>query len=264
MGTDSIVRLAPMLPARLAHLADWSWHQVTLGRSDATVWRADKGDDRVFLKIAPIHLLSEMPGDIARLQWLATATTIKAPRVREAFDADGCHWLLMSALPGSDLSQLSDRPDDLILALASGLRALHDLDIATCPFDHALDAKLAAGAANVAAGLVDETDFDDAFDGWTATAVLDWLLAHRPAAEDLVVCHGDASLPNLMADGANLTGIIDCGRLGVADRWQDLAIACRSIIWNCGQEHVAPFLAIYGAAWDEDRYRYYCALDELF
>jgi aminoglycoside 3'-phosphotransferase-2 len=67
-----------------------------------------------------------------------------------------------------------------------------------------------------------------------------------------------------MVQHGAFAGIIDCGRLGVADRWQDLAIACRSLIYNCGQEHVAPFLATYGAEWDEERYRYYCTLDELF
>jgi len=253
----------PDLPARLASLLGHERLPITLGRSDAAVWRFEGAEETLFLKAEAIHPLSELPGEAQRLRWLGD-TPIAAPDVRASFAEDGFNWLLMTALPGADLTQLVDRPEDLRNALATGLRALHALDLSGCPFDHRLDAKLAAGAANVAAGRVDETDFDEARDGWTARQVLAWLLEHRPASEDLVVCHGDACLPNIMAEGRDFTGIIDCGRLGVADRWQDLALACRSLIYNCGPEHVAPFLAAYGAAWDEDRYRYYCTLDELF
>ena len=62
------------------------------------------------------------------------------------------------------------------------------------------------------------------------------LLEQRPAggdarAADLVVCHGDACLPNFLADPDSLqvTGMIDVGRLGVADRHLDLALAVRSM-----------------------------------
>jgi aminoglycoside 3'-phosphotransferase-2 len=255
----------PALPARLSTLLDQDRHEITLGRSDALVWRFAGTDERqaLFLKAEAIHPLSELPGEAQRLQWLAGAGIV-APGLRASFAEGGYHWLLMTALPGSDLTQLVDRPEALRNALATGLRALHALDPASCPFDHRLDAKLARGTANAAAGRVDETDFDVARVGWTAQQVVDWLLVHRPGDEDLVVAHGDASLPNLMARDDTFSGIVDCGRLGVADRWQDLAIACRSLIYNCGQEHVAPFLAAYGAEWDEARYRYYCTLDELF
>jgi aminoglycoside 3'-phosphotransferase-2 len=251
------------LPARLARLAGRQWVRITLGRSGASVWRIEGGGDTLYLKREAIHALGEIPGEAERLHWLAS-TSVPAPRLCDRFDADGYSWLLMTALPGTDLTHLVDRPADLCNALATGLRALHALDPATCPFDLRLPVRLQAGAANAAAGRVDESDFDEARHGWTAQAVLDWLQQHQPRHEDLVVTHGDASLPNIMASDGRFAGIIDCGRLGVADRWQDLAIACRSIIYNCGQGHVAPFLAAYGAAWDAQRYRYYCTLDELF
>jgi len=45
---------------------------------------------------------------------------------------------------------------------------------------------------------------------------------------------------------------------------QDLAIACRSIAYNLGRDHVTAFLKAYGAEWDEAKYTFYCTLDELF
>ncbi len=252
-----------VFPLRLASLTDRAWHRVTIGKSGASIWRIEGEGETLFLKAAPQHELSEMQGEAERLSWLA-ATPLPAPRLRDSFVADGQDWLLMTALPGRDLTQLVDRPHELVAVLASGLRAVHALDPQNCPFDHRVESRLAAGAANAAAGLVDETDFDAARDGWTARQVLAWLLEHRPASEDLVVTHGDACLPNIMADAAGFTGIIDCGRLGVADRWQDLALACRSLAFNCGEAHVAAFLAAYGAPWDAERYAFYCTLDELF
>ena len=252
-----------MLPARLAPLIDRGWTRVTHGKSGDAVWKTGGGERTLFLKSSRLFPESEHPGEVERLRWLASKA-IPAPEIVDAFEADDHGWLLMTALPGHDLTHLTDRPADLVAVLAAALRALHAIDPATCPFDRRLDAQLAAGAANVAAGRVDETDFDSAHDGWTAREVLAWLREHRPDGGDLVVTHGDASLPNFMASGETFTGMLDCGRLGVSDRWQDLAIACRSIIFNCGESHIAPFLAAYGADWDAERYAYYCALDELF
>lgn len=64
-------------------------------------------------------------------------------------------------------------------------------------------------------GLVDEADFDNERQGKTATDVLADLLSTLPETYDLVVIHGDACLPNFMANGSNFTGFIDCGRLSV-------------------------------------------------
>lgn len=250
-------------PERLAPLRTREWTEVILGESDAATWRIEGDGEVLYLKTAPAHPLSELPGEAARLNWLAT-TPMQAPSLRDYFQYGDRDWLLMTALPGRDLTHFIDHPDALVAALANSLRQLHALDTATCPFDQSLDVKLAAGAANAAAGRVDESDFDTERAGWSVAAVLDLLHHTRPTVEDLVVCHGDASLPNIMTDASGYSGIIDCGRLGVADRWQDLAIACRSIIYNVGEAHVASFLAAYGAEWDEPRFRYYCALDELF
>lgn len=253
---------APLLPPRLEALSAGAWTRIAVGQSGATVWRLAATPDLV-LKSEVAHAGAELPGEASRLRWMHDAG-LAAPEVRDAFEQNGRHWLLMTALSGADLTHLVHRPGELLPLLAQALRHLHDLDPSRCPFDYRLDARIAAGADNFAAGRVDETDFDDDRLGWTGADVLDWLATHRPPTEHLVVTHGDATLPNIIAGDGLLSGFVDCGRLGVADRWQDLALACRSIIYNCGPAHVAPFLAAYGAGWDEARYRYYCTLDELF
>jgi aminoglycoside 3'-phosphotransferase-2 len=252
------------LPAAMSSLRDLAWSAINLGQSAAHVWRVTLEDgNAVFVKSETVHPLSDLPGEIERLQWL-TRMGFKAPRVVDTAEEDGQLWLLMTAVPGIDLTHLTTTPDQFVRIYAQGLKRLHALDPRSCPFDHSIEARLAEGERRVLAGLVDETDFDTDRQGWTAGQVLDWLRSHPPQIGEQIVTHGDASTPNVMAKDNRFSGLIDCGRVGRADVWQDLAIACRSIIYNVGQEHVAPFLAAYGAEWDETKYRYYCTLDELF
>ena len=251
------------LPPQLQPLAKHVWEPITIGESKASVWRIAMGETALFLKAEPAHDLSEMADELLRLDYLAEMG-FPAPRVVDHVDAGDFNWLLMTAVKGNDLTHLRDVPEILIQVLADGLKRLHALDPANCPFDHNLDRRLADAEANVLAGRIDETDFDDERAGWTGRQVLDWLMDNRPAETDRVVTHGDACLPNILAAGGRFSGIVDCARLGVSDRWQDLALACRSLEFNGGENFVADFLAAYGAEFDAERYAYYCAMDELF
>jgi aminoglycoside 3'-phosphotransferase-2 len=221
------------------------------------------GDSALFLKAEPAHDLSEMGDEVLRLDYLAEMG-FPAPRVVDNVNAADFNWLLMTAVKGNDLTHLGDEPKVLIQVLADGLKRLHALDPANCPFDHNLDRRLADAEANVLAGRIDEADFDDERAGRTGREVFDWLVENRPAETNRVVTHGDACLPNILAAGGRFSGIVDCARLGVSDRWQDLALACWSLEFNGAKEYVEDFLAAYGAEFDAERFAYYRALDELF
>ena len=120
--------------------------------------------------------------------------------------------------------------------------------------------------AQVEAGLVDEDDFDDARAGWTAPQALAHARATAPTSEDLVLTHGDASLPNFIwSDGQPVT-LLDLGRFGLADRYQDLAIFLRSAEYNHPHIDARALLREHYplAEIDEAACEFYRLMDEFF
>jgi aminoglycoside 3'-phosphotransferase II len=89
--------------------------------------------------------------------------------------------------------------------------------------DLRLDAELARTAANLVAGTVNADDFDAERIGRSSASLLAELHATRPHDEDPVLIHGDYCLPNVVIADWALSGFIDLGRCGVADRYHDLA-----------------------------------------
>ena len=57
------------------------------------------------------------------------------------------------------------------------------------------------------------------------------MIRNKPE-ESLVVSHGDFCLPNIFINNNGVTGLIDLGKSGAADRWQDIALVYRSLSNN--------------------------------
>lgn len=227
----------------------------TIGQSGAEVYRVG---ETLFIKSEPLGALAELAGEIERLRWLGD-TGIPCPEVVDIAEHDGRAWLLMSAVPGIDLATADHDPEVASRIVGRALRVLHELDPAGCPFDHRAERRIALAKRRLDAGLYDGAD--------PAFAASDYamLFSTRPAHEDLVVTHGDAGLPNLLARDGAFTGFVDCGRLGVADRYQDLALACRNLARNFGAAYTPLLLEAYGLDDpDPQKLAWYNLLDEFF
>jgi streptomycin 3"-kinase len=90
----------------------------------------------------------------------------------------------------------------------------------------------------------------------------------EPEAADRVVCHGDLCLPNILLDPETLevSGFVDLGRLGVADRHADLSLLLASAqdTWPGEAQHLRDQLPpLYGSPVDADRLRFHLFLDPL-
>ncbi|WP_085737875.1 APH(3')-II family aminoglycoside O-phosphotransferase [Rhizobium sp. CIAT894] len=256
-----------LLPGALVdRLSGYRMERDALGRSAASVFRLEgEGLPVLYLKVEAMGPFGELADEAARLDWLK-ASGLPCPEVIAWESSGGRNRLLISALPGADLASASTlTPLMRVELLAAALLGLHRLPIASCPFDHRLENRIAAAKARMQAGIVDETDFDETRLGKSAETLFAELENRRPGREDLVVTHGDACLPNFIASAEGFSGYIDCSRLGVADRHQDIALACRSIAHNFGGALVQPFLDRYGLTTpDPARLHYFQLLDEFF
>lgn len=252
-------------PAALAGMEDWEARVVWVFRPEVTTWRLVSPDGEVrFLKLARLEEQVGLAAERDRLLW--TAARLPVPRML-GYGTDGEQaWLLTEGLEGVDATDdgLRSDPNRLIPLLASGLRRIHSLPIKDCPFDSCNDVMLQAAQRRVVAGLVDSVrEPIDPGGSLTAAKALERLERLRPRYEDLVVCHGDYCLPNVLIRDGRVSGYVDLGALGVADRWWDLAVASWSVTWNLGPGWEDHFLAAYGIARDPDKLAFYRLLYDL-
>lgn len=102
--------------------------------------------------------------------------------------------------------------------------------------------------------------------------LLTWLIDNKPT-ENLVFSHGDYCLPNIFINQNKVSGFIDLGRSGIADKYQDIALCYRSLKHNFEGRYGGKIYEDFnadilfdklGIKPDWDRIRYYILLDELF
>jgi aminoglycoside 3'-phosphotransferase-1 len=251
-----------------AMLTGYEWLCNTVGESGGTVYRlrSKEGASDLYLKYGRDAVADEISTEMERLNWLARYMPV--PAVVHFTRTPDEAWLLMTAVPGTTAYQvLQAHPDyqlALVDAIARFLRQLHAIPVNECPFNSGHAYRLSCARARIDAGLVDEGDFDEERDGWTAEQVWEAMQRLLPLTPDPVVTHGDFSLDNLLIKDGEVIGCIDTGRVGIADRYQDLAI-----LLNCLTEFDAAlqerFLKQYGIDEpDQDKLQFHLLLDELF
>lgn len=211
----------------MAHLDMTEWVAVRTGESGDAVYR--RSDGAAFAKVAGRDREAELKGERDRLLWLQELG-IACPRVLDWQESEA--RLVTSVVPGIPASALSG--DDLSTAwpsIVATVGALHRLDPRACPFDRGLRQMLPRARDVVARGAVNPDFLSNADRSVPPTVLLAGVETEIPArleaeAREMVVCHGDATMPNLMVDPATLrcTGFVDLGRMGTADPYVDFAL----------------------------------------
>ena len=192
-----------------------------------------------------------------RLRWLAGRLPAPTPLAYE--EVGGAEYLAMTRLRGMPMSDPDAllHPERMISLLARALRELHALPVRECPFTATLAHSLRAARERVAAGLVPGEG------GRNPVEAFNSLARRRPPPEDLVVTHGRLSLEHVLVQGEYVSGLVGVRGLGIADRWVDLAPACRELRRAFGEGADQSFLEIYGLRPDPDKLAYYEDLTAL-
>lgn len=248
-------------PPELAILApEWTPTLAYAAFPRLSTWRLTHPDGRVrFAKIDLEDSYPTLEGEAERMRW--AAAFLPVPSVVTVDRFDDCTVLITEGMPGRDGMDPEWRGDlpALVSAFGKGLAAFHrSVDETLCPFRFALDAAMEHIHHRVDTGLIRPTrEFEHEFAHLTLDAALTMLHECAPATEDLVVCHGDYCPPNTLLCDGRVTGYVDLGELGVADRWRDIAIGSWSTGWSFGPEFEALFYESYGIAPDPERIRFY-------
>lgn len=249
-------------------IAGYGWARDRVGESGGIIYRlfGKRGAPDLFLKHGTGAVADAIIDEMARLRWLTGRVAVPA-LVQFVATADSA-WLLTTALPGRTAWQLldaePDRADGVVDALVDFLRQWHALPVPDCPFDSGHAHRLALARQRIDAGLVEEDEFDAERAGWRAEQVWDAMQRLLPLSPDQVVTHGDFSLDNLLIDGDGAVRAVDLGRVGIADRYQDL-----TILAHCLDEFdtalTRRMFDRYGiAAPDRRKIDFHLMLDEMF
>ncbi len=252
-------------PASQDAYSEWDWHIVSQHDPHTITFRITHPDGRVwYLKLATRSWFPSPTAEADRLRWAQPYLSV--PRIVDAGTTETIEWLVTEAMTGEDATdpRLKVDPPGFVRLLARGLRAFHETPVSECPFRFELDVALAHVERRAKAGLIEPTrDFHPEHQFLTVSAAVDQLVRDRPVPEDLVVCHGDYCLPNVLIEGDQIVGFLDLGELGVADRWWDLAVATWSTEWNLGNGYEDVFLESYGVELDAKRCGYFRLLYDL-
>jgi len=258
------MRIGTLPPALQQHLQ--SIRQITdvSGLSSAQTYQMS-GPEILYLKVDGVEPAGGLKTEAQALTWLRPFLPV--PEVIFYDRIGDVDYLLIRALPGLPASDevWKKDPEQLATALGKILRRLHNLNPLTCPFDQRTPTKLRDAAKRIRLGLVDTNDFDEGNHGKTPLEIIDYLTTNQPEPE-LVVTHGDFCPDNVLLNNWKLSGFIDVGKLGVGDRYQDIALMLRELTNEFGTStYNDTFLAAYGLTMTTpEKLSYFQLLDELF
>jgi kanamycin kinase len=137
------------------------------------------------------------------------------------------------------------------------------LPVESCPFTWTAEERLGRAQGRAAAGSIDPMEWHPSHRHLGVDDAIG-IVSDPPPVDHLVVCHADSCAPNtLINDDGSWSGHLDLGRMGVGDRWADIAIATWSTTWNYRPGWEGELLAAYGINADPDRTGYYRLLWDL-
>jgi streptomycin 3"-kinase len=219
--------------------------------------------------------VAELADERDRAVWI-NQTEIPSAQVLDWRRTESGAVLVTQAMPGVPASELeAPALRRAWPSVVAAVRSLHDLAIDRCPFERTLAEVIPVARDTVADGRVVIEFLPEALQRTPPTQILEQIESELPVRlaqerTQLVVCHGDLCLPNILVDPASgqVTSLLDLGRLGRADPYADIALLLATARETWRDEAMArradhEFAEIYGTELDPERQDFYLRLDPL-
>lgn len=237
--------------------------EISIGCSSSDVYEINKKNDTYYLKI---DLKGALSKEALSLSWLKN----KLPVADVVFYiSEGKHDYLLTTAVSGEMSCSDywwDYPEIVIPAVAEAIKMIQAVNTSACPLRSNLDYKLELVKNNIDNNLIDFNKFkspiDVKFNNYNE--VYSFLIKNK-IKEDLCFSHGDTSLPNIFIKDEKVSGFIDLGECGIADKWFDIAITVKSIRRNYeDKKYVDLFFECLGIKPDYEKINYYHLLMMLY
>lgn len=243
-------------------LTDSKLESINIGCSGAKVTKVIKDNKIYFLKESSVGLLDK---EYLALNWLDGK--INVPKVLYFFTCIDKSYLITEKLEGEMLccDDLWDYPEQVVKLAAEAIKLLQKINYTSCPLVSDLEHKLAIAKFNLDNNLLDISNDSKYFKKFGSyEKIYEFLINNKPK-EELCFSHGDTSLPNIFQKDGKISGFLDVGECGCADKWFDIAITVKSIRRNFKDEkYVDLFFNYLGLPYNKDRVEYYVLLMELY
>ncbi len=230
-------------------------------------------DNNLVLKVEGKNDISD--GEYQMMRWLQGKLPV--PEILHFYSDDRKNYLLMTKIEGKMACdpELMKDSSQVVRLLGKGLKKLWTVDMKECPRTINLDYKLKRAKERIINNELDlehaETDTFTEQGFRNPMELYEYLENHKPLEEPVLI-HGDYCLPNVFLYHNEVAGFIDLGLCGIGDKWQDIALAVRSLKHNLQDMDREEELQLLqnilfeelGIEADEEKIRYYILLDELF
>lgn len=241
------------------------------GMSPARVYKLIGHSENLFLKISD-HRYHGTTYDVQRekeiMLWLNGKLPV--PEVLHFEQHENENYLLMSEVgdeAGFAYYKKQRDPRQMIKIYSEGIKLFQSISILDCPFASSIDHRLNELDYLLQHNLadIDPENWEDDTPFRDPNELFTFLKTHKPG-EEFVLSHGDFGDSNLFIANDQLSGFIDLGRSGKADKWYDIAFCVRSIQHDIGnnKQYIDLFFDLLGLEPDWEKIRYYILLDEMF
>lgn len=216
-----------------------------LGYSVSNVFKVKlKLEDKyAILKIQTLSSRTTLEDEYKRLKWLEERQDI--PKIYYWNKIKNKMYLLMEFKEGTPSCDC----EDIGFQVGKKLKDFHNIDIKECKFTNSsVDIILKKCMNNIDSIL---PQVKEILPGYNKEKVIEFLEINKP--KDVVVIHGDYSLPNILISEKEIN-LIDLRDLSISTKYYDLYYAIKSFERNNKENEIDDFLRGYGISQLEDKY----------